>query len=224
MDTQADPPPGAQSADSRVAGLLLAAGLGRRFGGAKLAAPLHGRPLVAHVLDTLRRAVDDGILRLVVVVAAPEQSTSEDPDVVRRAAKERGFEVVTNDDPEAGLSRSLQVGLRALEPTAIDAVLVLLADQPRTRSDVLGALVAEWRRTGAPVVVPRYRAAGGAPGNPVLLARGVWPLAQALRGDTGMSEMTRRRPELVAHLDVEGANPDVDRREDLAALRRGVPG
>lgn len=168
--------------------------------------------------------MDDGVLQLVVVVAAPERSTPEDAPVVRRAAKERGFEVVTNDDPEAGLSRSLQVGLGALEPTGIDAVLVLLADQPRTRSDVLRAVVAEWRRTGARIVVPRYRAAGGAPGNPVLLARAVWRLAEALKGDTGMSGITRRRPALVAHVDVEGANPDVDRREDLAALQRDVPG
>jgi molybdenum cofactor cytidylyltransferase len=205
-----------------VAGLLLAAGLGRRFGGAKLAAPLDGRPLVAHVIDTLRGALDDGVLQSALLVAAPERSSSPDARVVRRVARERELDVVTNDDPQAGLSRSLQLGIRALEATAIEAVLVLLADQPRTRPDVLIALVAEWRRTAAPIVIPRYRAAGGAPGNPVLLGRAVWPLALELRGDTGMNAIARLRPELVTYLDVEGANPDVDRREDLAALEGTV--
>jgi CTP:molybdopterin cytidylyltransferase MocA len=208
----------------QVAGLLLAAGLGRRFGGAKLAAPLDGRPLVTHVLDTLRGALGDGVLQRALVVAAPARSSSADARAVRRAARERELDVVTNDDPQAGLSRSLQLGLRALESTAADAVIVLLADQPATRPDVLAALVAEWRRTAAAIVIPRYRAAGGAPGNPVLLGRATWPLALALRGDTGMSVIARERPELVAYLDVEGANPDVDRREDLASLASDVLG
>jgi molybdenum cofactor cytidylyltransferase len=224
----ADPPPRTQRAyrqvpDLQVACLLLAAGLGRRFGGAKLAAPLDGRPLVAHILDTMRGAVDDGTLARALVVAASEYSSSEDARVVRRAAEERGFEVVTNDAPEDGLSGSLRVGLKALEATPVDAVLVLLADQPRTPPGVLSALVAEWRRTAAPIVVPRYGAAGGAPGNPVLLARAVWPIAGTLRGDSGMSAVARERPALVAYLEVEGANPDVDRPEDLEALS-GHPG
>jgi molybdenum cofactor cytidylyltransferase len=223
-DTPAESPPLRRSADPQVAGLLLAAGLGRRFGGAKLGALLDGRPLVAHVLATLGRAVDDGILQRVIVVAAADrgapadQGPSMDARVVRRTAAERGFEVVTNESPQAGLSRSLRLGLQALEGSPVDAALVVLADQPRTRPEVLNALVAEWRRSDAPIVVPRYAAAAGAPGNPVLLARAVWPLAGALRGDTGMAAIVRRRPELVAYLDVGGSNPDVDRPEDLEAL------
>jgi CTP:molybdopterin cytidylyltransferase MocA len=207
-----------RSADPKVAGLLLAAGLGRRFGGAKLVAPLDGRPLVTHILDTLRGVVDAGVLQLALVVAASDRSSSKDARTVTRAAQERGFEVVMNDAPEAGLSRSLQLGLRALEATTADAALVLLADQPRTRADVLKALVDEWRRSAVAIVVPRYIGAAGAPGNPVLLARDVWPLAGGLRGDSGMNAITRRRPELVAYLEVEGTNPDVDRPEDLEAL------
>jgi molybdenum cofactor cytidylyltransferase len=217
-------PPLTRSADPQVAGLLLAAGLGRRFGGAKLRAVLDGRPLVAHILETLGSAVDDGILERVLVVTAADRDApadrgaAGDARAIRQAAAERGFEVVDNDAPEAGLSRSLQLGLQALEGTPVDAALVVLADQPRTRPGVLSALVAEWRRSSAPIVVPRYTASAGAPGNPVLLARAVWPLAGALRGDTGMSAIVRQRPELVAYLDVEGSNPDVDRPEDLEAL------
>jgi molybdenum cofactor cytidylyltransferase len=151
-------------------------------------------------------------------VAGPDQGPSGDARAVRRAAVTRGFGVVTNDAPEAGLSRSLRLGLRALEPTTIDAALVVLADQPRTRIGVLSDLVGEWRRSAAPIVVPRYAGAPRTPGNPVLLARAVWPLAGTLRGDTGMSAIVRGRPELVAYLEVQGSNPDVDRPEDLEGL------
>jgi CTP:molybdopterin cytidylyltransferase MocA len=39
--------------------ILLAAGAGTRFGGDKLLAPLHGKPLVLHAVDALRAAVAD---------------------------------------------------------------------------------------------------------------------------------------------------------------------
>ena len=205
-------------ADPQVAGLLLAAGLSRRFGGAKLVAPLEGRPLVAHVLDTLGSAVDDGILSRAVVVAPADRGAQSDARAIRRAAEERGFVLVTNAAPASGISWSLRLGLQALEATPVDAAIVILADQPRTRLEVLQGLIATWRRHSALIVVPRYRGARGAPGNPVLLARAVWPLAQSLRGDTGMSAIVGRRPELVAYLEVAGTNPDVDRPSDLGAL------
>jgi len=53
-----------------VAGVVLAAGLARRFGGGKLAAPLDGRPLVGHVLDTVRSAVKRRLLATALAVVA----------------------------------------------------------------------------------------------------------------------------------------------------------
>ena len=56
---------------------MLAAGRASRFGGAKLLAPLHGRPVLAHVLDTvtLARAAStvagaDGHFRVTVPLRA----------------------------------------------------------------------------------------------------------------------------------------------------------
>ena len=50
--------------------MVLAAGRARRFGGAKLLAPLHGRPVLAHVLDTVVRARAAGIVADAAVVVA----------------------------------------------------------------------------------------------------------------------------------------------------------
>ncbi|MFN2431877.1 MAG: NTP transferase domain-containing protein, partial [Gemmatimonadota bacterium] len=59
-------------------GLVLAAGGGRRFGGAKLLAPLAGRPLLAHALDVVCSAVAADVLRgaLAVVPAGETRLTS----------------------------------------------------------------------------------------------------------------------------------------------------
>ena len=208
-----------------VAALVLAAGLGRRFGGAKLAATLDGKPLLAHVLDIARRAQDEGILGMLVVVVPAGPDAPAETGVLQRLAAESGAIVVANDRPAAGLSRSLRLGLTALESLPdsprVGAALVLLGDQPRMRLEVMHALVTEWRRSRAPIVIPRYRGdrkEPGTPGNPVLVARETWPLAGRLRGDTGMRVVAQRHPELVSYLDVEGTNPDVDEPRDLDAL------
>ena len=162
--------------------------------------------------------MERGLLGRGVVVAAAGPDAPPDATVVRLLAEERGLAVVDNDDPAAGLGRSLRLGLEALGPLPVRAALVVLGDQPRTDLDVIAALVGEWRRRRAPILVPRYRAAGGAPGNPVVLRRDAWHLARDLRGDRGMSAIMGRVPDLVVYLDVEGVNPDVDRPADLEAL------
>jgi CTP:molybdopterin cytidylyltransferase MocA len=52
----------------------------------------------------------------------------------------------------------------------------------------------------------------------VLLDRAAWPLALALTGDRGMSQVIAQRPDLVRYLDLPGTNPDVDTQAELAAL------
>ena len=166
----------------------------------------------------MRTAIDRGLLAPGLVVVAAGGDAPADAALVRLLAAERDFAVVDNEDPAAGLSRSLRLGLQALESLPVGGALVILGDQPRTDLGVIAALVAEWRRRRPPILVPRYRAAGGAPGNPVLVGRETWHLARDLRGDAGMSAVARGRPELVVYLDVDGANPDVDRPADLEAL------
>jgi CTP:molybdopterin cytidylyltransferase MocA len=207
--------PAARANDGRVAAVVLAAGLGRRFGGGKLSALLDGHPLVGHVLDLATAAMDDGAIGSVLVVAGGGPRAGSDAATVRGLAASHGFAIVENDDPEAGLGRSVRLALAALEPTAADAALMLLGDQPRTRLDVVRSVADRWRSARPGIVIPRYRSGRG---NPSLLDRSVWPFAADLTGDVGMVAVARRRSELVAYLDVDGANPDVDTPEDLEAL------
>jgi molybdenum cofactor cytidylyltransferase len=114
------------------------------------------------------------------------------------------------------MSRSISLGLAALETTQAGAALVALGDQPATRLDVIERLVATWRAARSAMLVPRY-GIGGA-GNPVIVAREIWPRAATLRGDRGLRVLVGARPDLAAYLEVEGANPDVDDAAGLAAV------
>jgi molybdenum cofactor cytidylyltransferase len=185
----------------RTAGLVLAAGRARRFGSDKLSATLEGRPLLQHVIDAAAAAA---LTPLIVIVGE-----------VERRLEWRGARPLRNPDPDRGLSSSLRLGLDELAAEAeVGRAVVLLGDQPRVSVAVIERLLSA--ATDRPMVVPRY--ADGAPGNPVVLERAVWPLAAALGGDRGMSQLFAARPDLVAYVDMPGTNPDVDTPADLAAL------
>lgn len=189
----------------RAAGVVLAAGASSRFGADKLAAGFQGRPILQHVLD----AATDAGLQPVIVVTSGE----------RAALDWRGARPVVNPDPSRGLSSSLATGLDALAAEDHHGrVVVLLGDQPLVAVATIERLLAAASDPARPILVPRY--ADGRPGNPVVLEETAWPIARALTGDRGMSQLFGARPDLVRYVAVEGSNPDVDTPADLERLVR----
>jgi molybdenum cofactor cytidylyltransferase len=187
---------------TRTAAVILAAGVASRFGGAKVFAPLGGRPLLDRVIDAAAAAG----LGEIVVVLGPESKVEASADLGRTR-------VVRNPNPEDGLSSSVRIGLAALG-TGIDAAVVLLGDQPLVRAEVIRALTATDVPPDRSIVVPRY--AGGGGQNPTLVLRAAWPLAAGLTGDRGFGPLIAAHPELVVEVPADGSNPDVDTRADLA--------
>jgi CTP:molybdopterin cytidylyltransferase MocA len=194
-----------------TAAVVLAAGAGTRFGGGKLVASIRGRPILAHVVDAARAA---GLEPVVVVVPPTAELDELDLGPVRR---------VVNPDPAEGLSSSVRLGLRALDPDGeVDAAVILPGDQPLVRPAVIRRLVdAAGERPATPFVAARY-AADGAP-NPIFARRSAWRLADELAGDRGFGPLLGARPELVAWVAVAGANPDIDTRADLERLAATEP-
>ena len=192
----------------RVAGVVLAAGAGSRFGGGKLLASLDGRPVFQHVLDRLAEA---GVEEVGVVLG-------HDAEAVEAAIDWRDERRVRNPEPERGLSSSLRVGIEALD-SGVDAALIMLGDQPRVSVEAIRALVAAGVDVARPIVVPVYSVDQGR--NPVLLGRAAfWLVAQAT-GDRGLGPVIAAHPELVREVPVGaavGGNPDIDTRADLVAM------
>jgi nicotine blue oxidoreductase len=188
-----------------LAGLVLAAGAGRRFGGPKPLAVYRGEPLVARALRSLAAACDAGVA--VVVGAA-----GADVAAAARAAVP-AVRVVENPDWATGLAGSLRAGLAA-QPADVAAVLVLLADQPAVTPADLAALRAAWLADPA-----RIAAAGfaGTVGVPAILPRGTWPALAALPGDQGARAVIAAAADRVV-VPLPNAARDVDTPDDLAGL------
>ena len=91
------------------------------------------------------------------------------------------------------------------------------ATSPRCSLAVIRTVLGAAEASHALFVRARH-AADGAP-NPVLVRRAAWAMAAGLSGDRGLGPLLAARPELVLEVAVEGASPDVDTPDDLAALQ-----
>lgn len=199
--------------------LVLAAGAGTRFGGAKLLAPFRGKPLVTHAALAISEAIAAGILAGGVAVLPPGDTR------LAWLLDTAGCALVENPAAATGLASSLRTGIAALEAPSLDppagCVLIVLADQPLLRCEVIEQLVAAWWTHGRSVR-PRYSRHPGVPGHPVLIDRTLWPLVHGLSGDQGFGRVLDERPDAIELIELPGANPDVDRPEDLLNLEESA--
>lgn len=184
-----------------ISAIVLAAGAATRFGACKQLVPVGGKPLLAHVLESLRAsAIDD----VIVVLGAHA-------DAIRREIRFTTERVVLNSDHAEGMSTSIHAGIRAL-PENAEAAMIVLADQPHVQTATLARLIDEYVRTQAPAVIPAYR---GARGNPVIVDRALFEELLALRGDIGGRAIFTKHPVMTLDVDDRGVIADIDMVDDL---------
>lgn len=140
----------------RAAGIVLAAGESRRMGRAKALLDWRGRTFVETITAVLRESGCDPV---VVVLGHHAES-------IRPAAEAGGAMAAVNPEYPLGQFSSLKVGVAAL-PVDVAAAVVALVDQPHVAPEVVRALLAGWRESGAPIVRPVWNGRGG---HPILLA------------------------------------------------------
>ncbi|WP_418959891.1 nucleotidyltransferase family protein [Streptomyces tritici] len=192
----------------RIAGLLLAAGAGRRLGGRpKALLPHRGRPLVEHAAAALR---EGGCAVVHVVLGASAER-------VRERAALPGCVLVENPEWAQGMGSSLRAGLASLDGAALDAVLVGLVDQPGIGARAV-ARVRSAYRSRADLAAASY---GGRRGHPVLFGADRWAaVAAGAVGDQGARAYLRAHRDAITLVDCSDvAEPyDIDTEADLAHL------
>jgi molybdenum cofactor cytidylyltransferase len=192
--------------DSRIAAVILAAGTSSRMGEAKQLLRLGASSLLEQVIDNVQSS---GVDHVVVVLG-------HQANKVREAIAGRNCSTVVNEAYREGMGTSLRAGVSFLSPH-IDAALIVLADQPFVRPETLKLLMAQYRKSGAQIVIPVYR---GFRGNPVLLDRCVFPEVMALEGDIGCRAVFGNHLQGIVKVPVDDAGIllDLDSREDLERL------
>ena len=124
-----------------------------------------------------------------------------------------------NPDYRLGMTTSVQVALRSLDPVP-DAYLLALVDQPQIGLPVVQLLLAAHARTRKGLVIPVWQ---GKRGHPLLLAAAYRPAVLALTPDQGLNVVTRGYPQDTLELPIGNDDilRDMDYQEEyVAELKR----
>ena len=192
----------------KTAAILLAAGGSRRMGSSKQLADWGGRPLLQHVVEDVASWPVD----LVVVVLG------NDAEEILERVDFGAATIAINPEWEEGMASSLRVGLDVLmNDSTMERAIIALGDQPRVSLDIVATLLESHRRSRAMATVPKYRYTWG---NPVVIAKALWPRVMSLTGDVGARKLLQAHPEWVDEVWFEELPPrDVDTVADLEELR-----
>lgn len=183
-----------------IAGLILAAGEGTRFGPEpKLLASLEGRPLLEYAIRA-QCAVRE-LERVVLVLGAHADRLLASVDFMRASP-------VLCESWREGQAASLRYGIEQLLDA--DKVIVTLGDEPLITGEIVARFVS------AP---PGTRAVyDGRPGHPVVLGRDHRRELLSLTGDRGARDLLAG----AAEIELGGLGDvgrDVDTTEDLERMR-----
>ena len=208
-----------------VVGILLAAGRGERFGGAKLLARLGSRPTGATFGDRGGAAPDSGAQpdldgecvgtascrRLLATLPSVIAVVRPDDLALAAALGASGARIVRCANAADGMGASLACGVSS----APDATgwIIALADMPWVSPEAIARIAAAIAE-GAPVAAPFYR---GERGHPVGFGRICYAALVALSGDEGAKSIVAAHRDSLARIDVDdhGVLRDVDTPSDL---------
>ena len=181
--------------------ILLAAGESTRMGQLKALLPWRGQTLLEHQVSTLR---EGGADRAVVVLGHRAD------ELIPLLEDKEGVAWTLNPDYRQGKTTSIKTGLTALDSNAVQDILLLNVDQPRSSADVARILSAHRRHSresGNPyaVSVPEYNGKGG---HPIVLSAALLPELREIDEESqGIKAVVRGRPDSVYRIPLD--NPEI---------------
>ena len=192
-----------------VAGIILAAGGSKRFGGiTKALLEFEGETLIRRAVKTAKMA---GLDPVIVV-------TGYHAVDVEKALNGLDVEIIPNNEWESGQSSSIRAGLRHLGGRC-GAALFLLTDQPFVTPELIDKLVQEYQTAMTPIIAPLV---DGMRANPVLFDRVIFNDLMTLEGDTGgRGIMSRYQHAWLPWLD-QRLLMDIDTPDDLEMCKNAA--
>jgi molybdenum cofactor cytidylyltransferase len=190
-----------------IAAVVLAAGSSTRMGHNKLLLPLDGETLVRRAA---RAAAGAGLDPVIVVLG-------HEAERVRAELGGLPCLPVVNPHHEQGQRTSLQLGVTEAAARGASALVVILADMPFVTAEMIAAVAARHRQTGASLVVSSY---GEVDAPPILYGRSLYGELLAIPPDRCAKQVVRRhRGEAESVAWPEAALRDIDHPEDYRDAR-----
>lgn len=140
--------------------IVLAAGESKRMGKSKPLLRFNDKTFLDQIISALR---DSDVDRITVVLGAKAEMIKNSIDLSEA-------NIVINKDYQKGQLSSL---IAAIEdtPQETDAILVCLVDNPFITKEVINKIIAKFRETNNPIIVPVFN---GQRGHPTLFSRSLF--------------------------------------------------
>ncbi len=190
------------------AALILAAGSSSRMGQPKQMLDINGEKLLVR---TARATLEAGLKNVMVVIGHEEEGH-------RKILAGLPLEKIYNPSWKKGMGSSLKRGLAHLlsNHPSVDAVIILVCDQPMLSGDVILSLIRQYEQTRKPIVASRY---SNMPGVPVLFDQTYFRKLSMIADDEGAKKIILQHPSDVVTVDFPGGDIDLDTMEDYHAFR-----
>jgi len=185
---------GSLRAEPKLAVILEAAGNSKRFGSNKLLHAMEdGRPMIASILDAVRPL---NVHKKILV--------TQYSDV---AALASNLEIVMNDEPDLGISHSMQLGIEAAGDA--DAYMFCVCDQPGLKTATIERLIEAYKKGSAGIVSLAWQ---GKMGNPKIFSSLYREELMSLSGDTGGRQIidAHKKDLLLVEAESENEMKDID--------------
>lgn len=183
---------------------LLAAGAGKRFGGGKLLHEVDGEAMISRALRLYSQLPFDA--RVCV--------TRTDAETIQSFAREHGFAVIINPDPDRGVGTSVALATGALsnQADALDGILYAVSDQPYLTRESVIRLMQTFSQDPQRIVSLSY---SGVRGNPAIFPSAMFAQLAALSEDIGGGAVIRQHADLLTLVEAGDAIElrDIDTRE-----------
>jgi len=190
--------------------IILAAGESTRMGSPKLKLELEGKSLLDNVLNiTCSIQVPGNVLVLGAYVK-----------LYMEIAGKWSVNTVINKKWQSGMGNSIVTGLQFLMDkygTAMNSVMILLADQPFVTTMYLDKLILKSNTSDKGIIVSDY---GNATGPPVIFKSTYFKKLLELKGDHGAKQLIADHPNDCEVMSFPEGKYDVNTPEDLNRLIR----
>jgi CTP:molybdopterin cytidylyltransferase MocA len=191
-----------------IAGIILAAGEGKRIGQNKALLKFQDKTFVELIVDSMAQC---GCAPIIVVLGAEVQS-------IKASLKKSSIKFALNENWRLGQFTSVKTGLSQLPPK-IPGVMVALVDHPVVQKETYHSLCDKFSDNLNEIVIPIYK---GKRGHPVVIPETIFREILGSPDDISLKDIIRKHNDLVYEqmVDDPGILRDIDTQNDLRMIKK----
>ena len=195
-----------------TAGIIMAAGMSRRFKSPKQLLKIKGRFMINRVIDA---ALESRLDAIILVLGHRLEDVRE---AIGKRIDSTRLAVAVNPEYKKGLSGSLRAGVQALEGHRCSSIMFLHGDQPMLDSATINEMLTRFKASKKKICVP---VCGGKRKTPVIFNKTFFPEFVHIKGDIGARRIIRANPREILEVEMNDPLPffDIDTRQDLERLK-----